>query len=69
MDDIDRAQEATDQFLNSVLGEHQRHRPTGPGLEECEDCNDPIPLRRREAQPGCTRCINCQHNFEIQREP
>jgi hypothetical protein len=35
MDDIDRAQEATEQFLTEVLSEHQRHRPTGPSLEEC----------------------------------
>lgn len=65
LDDIDRAQEATEQFLTDVLSDHQRHRPTGPSLAECEDCGNEIPIKRREAQPGCTRCITCQHDFEI----
>jgi len=67
LDEIDRAQEASEQFLAVVLNEHQRNRPTGPGLKECEDCGDDIPLKRRKAQPGCTRCINCQTNFEPRR--
>jgi len=66
-DDIDRAQEASEQFNNFALGEHKRNRPTGPSLEECDDCGEAIPIKRREAQPGCTRCIDCQHNFETRR--
>lgn len=67
MDDTDRAQESTEQFLADVLDRHQRSRPAGPALEECEDCGEEIPTKRREAQPGCTRCIQCQTNFETRR--
>ncbi len=27
---------------------------------ECRDCGDEIPLKRREAMPGCQCCIHCQ---------
>jgi len=27
---------------------------------ECIDCFEDIPQARREAKPGCTRCIDCQ---------
>jgi phage/conjugal plasmid C-4 type zinc finger TraR family protein len=30
----------------------------------CIDCDKPIPEARRRAVPGCTRCINCQTEFE-----
>lgn len=33
---------------------------TGPSLEECEDCGEPIPEARRMAIAGCTTCIDCQ---------
>jgi phage/conjugal plasmid C-4 type zinc finger TraR family protein len=26
----------------------------------CEDCEEPIPEKRRVAQQGCTQCLNCQ---------
>lgn len=37
----------------------------GPSKTECEDCGCPIPAARRRAVPGCTRCVTCQQNFEI----
>ncbi|PKN71341.1 MAG: hypothetical protein CVU54_01980 [Deltaproteobacteria bacterium HGW-Deltaproteobacteria-12] len=30
----------------------------------CEDCDRVIPDRRRRANPGATRCIKCQTEFE-----
>ncbi|MFZ5774041.1 MAG: TraR/DksA family transcriptional regulator [Thermodesulfobacteriota bacterium] len=44
--------------IEAVLAEARRQ--TGPGLEFCEDCGDEIPPGRREAQPGATRCVECQ---------
>ena len=26
----------------------------------CEDCEEPIPEKRRVAQQGCTQCLSCQ---------
>lgn len=31
---------------------------------ECTDCGERIPLKRRQAMPGCTRCIHCQEMRE-----
>ena len=34
--------------------------PSGEGSEECVDCGETIPLRRREAIPGVRTCVACQ---------
>lgn len=34
--------------------------PQGPGTEECVECGEPIPERRRLALPGVTTCTACQ---------
>ncbi|MFZ6675394.1 TraR/DksA C4-type zinc finger protein [Undibacterium sp. Xuan67W] len=30
----------------------------------CSDCDEPIPMRRRHAMPGCQCCIDCQTRRE-----
>ena len=32
----------------------------GESAEECDDCGEPIPQKRREALPGVRTCIGCQ---------
>ena len=32
----------------------------GPGLTRCEECEAPIPERRRAAVPGVRLCVRCQ---------
>lgn len=39
--------------------------PTATAIE-CEECGDPIPEARRKAQPGCTRCTECQEHYDRQ---
>ena len=34
--------------------------PSGEGSEECDDCGEPIPKKRREAIPGVRTCVACQ---------
>ena len=34
--------------------------PAGEGLEECEECGEPIPAARRRALPGTRTCVPCQ---------
>lgn len=67
MDEADYAQVFSDRYLN---GEIARAR-TAQGSDElrvtsyeCEDCGEEIPEGRREAAPGCTRCVRCQTEFE-----
>ncbi|WP_410499691.1 TraR/DksA family transcriptional regulator [Chitinibacter sp. S2-10] len=34
----------------------------------CHECGEPIPEARRKAAPHCTRCIDCQKDFEHARK-
>jgi RNA polymerase-binding transcription factor DksA len=34
--------------------------PSGDSLEYCEECDEEIPARRREALPGVRTCVACQ---------
>jgi len=34
--------------------------PSGESAEECDDCGEPIPKKRREALPGVRTCVTCQ---------
>ena len=34
--------------------------PSGEGSDECEECGEPIPARRREAIPGVRTSVACQ---------
>ncbi|MDA8428923.1 MAG: TraR/DksA family transcriptional regulator [Geobacteraceae bacterium] len=65
-DEMDRAQEINEQFQEAALAEHQRNRQRGrPAATHCEECGDEIPEKRRQAMPGCRKCISCQEAHEI----
>lgn len=52
-----------DQIDDSVKDAVLRARallPAGTSAEECDDCGEPIPARRRDAVPGVRTCIACQ---------
>jgi phage/conjugal plasmid C-4 type zinc finger TraR family protein len=34
--------------------------PRGASAEDCDDCGEPIPQKRRLAMPGARTCIACQ---------
>jgi phage/conjugal plasmid C-4 type zinc finger TraR family protein len=40
--------------------------PQGEGSEECDDCGEAIPVRRREAIPGVRTCVACQSARDAQ---
>lgn len=65
MDDMDLCQQINQELIDDALEQHGRHRPSHNSLEECEDCGEPIPEARQKAVPGCTRCVECQSEFEI----
>ncbi len=66
-DDFDRVQELNDRHLSDALDAHFRKQATGAGREICIDCDEPIPLPRRQAAPHCTRCIDCQQLLEFKQ--
>lgn len=77
-DEMDRVQAVNEWWQEECLAEHFRGRGTrdgGPANAfpdprslvpgpRCIDCGEEIPEKRRAAIPGCTRCIDCQTEFE-----
>lgn len=65
MDDIDRAQGVNEDFQAFALQQHRLNRePTGYTGTHCIDCEEEIPEERRQAVPGCLRCLDCQSLHE-----
>lgn len=52
-----------DQIDDSVTDAVLRARalmPHGDSAEDCDDCGEPIPKKRRDALPGVRTCVACQ---------
>jgi len=64
MDEADIAQANQEHFERLALQRQRDLMPRGEAAEECEDCGADIPEKRRQAAPGCTRCVFCQQRFE-----
>lgn len=68
-DDIDRANERAEQMLADALRDQARRaglagKTVADSAFSCVDCDDDIPQLRREAIPGCQRCVYCQRDNE-----
>ena len=67
MDDVDRAQEINEAHLADSLERlrYGTYRDKACLVStECVVCGEEIPERRRQAVPGCTRCVSCQELLE-----
>jgi phage/conjugal plasmid C-4 type zinc finger TraR family protein len=53
-------QDQIDDTVNDAVTLARALLPTGEGAEECDDCGETIPPRRREAIPGVRTCVACQ---------
>jgi len=53
-------QDQIDDTVSDAIRAARSRMPTGEGSEQCEDCGDHIPERRREALPGVRTCVRCQ---------
>ena len=52
-----------DQIDDSVTDAVLRARalmPQGESAEDCDECGEPIPKKRRAALPGVRTCVACQ---------
>ncbi len=54
------AQARHDADMAARLERERLAREAQSGTEECIECGDLIPARRREAMPWVTRCVPCQ---------
>lgn len=67
-DEMDRVQAANEAHQSDAILRHYRRgiRNSMYAAElNCEDCGEEIPEKRRQAVPGCTRCVKCQEQFEL----
>lgn len=53
-------QDQIDATIKDAIKRARSQLPSGPGLERCEDCDNPIPEARRKAIPGVRLCVPCQ---------
>lgn len=53
-------QEQIDASVDSAVERARARLSGGESLSHCEDCDAPIPERRRQALPGVRRCVTCQ---------
>ncbi|MDO5505815.1 MAG: DksA/TraR family C4-type zinc finger protein [Pseudoxanthomonas suwonensis] len=53
-------QDQIDATVSDAIKRARSRLPSGPGLEQCEECDAPIPEARRAAIPGVRLCVACQ---------
>jgi phage/conjugal plasmid C-4 type zinc finger TraR family protein len=63
-DDVDRLTDQQQLLLDKAI---QAQRPTGEGALTCDDCDEEIPERRRQAYPAARCCVRCQQAREMKR--
>lgn len=60
-------QDQIDASVNDAVKQARQHIPQGESLAFCEDCDAPIPEKRRQAIPGVRRCVACQEEADQQQ--
>lgn len=63
-DECEFAQNVSGLYIAYAISKQLKKSPSGVSRVECIDCGEPIPEERRTAYPGCTRCIDCQEEYE-----
>ncbi|MGC1050816.1 TraR/DksA family transcriptional regulator [Pantoea agglomerans] len=58
-DSMDIVQQRTDEMLARNIANIVNRAPA-VSASFCEDCDAPIPEKRRRAYLGVTRCVSCQ---------
>jgi len=53
-------QDQIDDTVKDAIAAARARMPAGEATEECDDCGEPIPPKRRAALPGVRTCVACQ---------
>ena len=53
-------QDQIDDSVNDAVLRARALLPQGDSAEDCDDCGEPIPAKRRAALPGVRTCVACQ---------
>ncbi|MFW2439585.1 MAG: TraR/DksA C4-type zinc finger protein [Arenicellales bacterium] len=68
MDQADMAEKLITEHLEQVIAAARgiaiNTRASRTPVKKCIECNDLIPVKRRRAIPGCTRCVDCEADYE-----
>lgn len=65
-DQFDRAQQLEEMAREIALKKHRTFQAVSRVY--CEDCDAPIPEKRRQLIPGVTRCVTCQEIEEKRQQ-
>jgi phage/conjugal plasmid C-4 type zinc finger TraR family protein len=68
MDDMDFVQRQNEEFQAFALAQLKNREHDNNDSIYCQECKNEIPVKRRNAKPGCLRCIDCQIEFENREE-
>ena len=64
-DQFDLAQDLDARYCRQALASWKRTQEKAEApLQFCRDCGEEIPEGRRLAAPACTRCLDCQQQWE-----
>jgi len=53
-------QDQIDDTVKDAVAAARARIPLGESAEDCDDCGEVIPRKRREAVPGVRTCVVCQ---------
>ena len=53
-------QDQIEDTLKDAVAAARARMPLGESADECDDCGEPIPTKRRDALPGVRTCVGCQ---------
>ena len=65
-DQFDRAQQLEEMAREIALKKHRTFKAVSRVY--CEDCDAPIPEKRRQLIPGVSRCVACQEIEEKRQQ-
>lgn len=60
-------QDQIDDTVKDAILRARAETPRGESAEECDECGEPIPERRRQALPGVRTCVACQSGRDARR--
>ncbi|RNW28945.1 TraR/DksA family transcriptional regulator [Citrobacter werkmanii] len=60
---IDTANELIERNLAETIKAHRLNH-SAVSATHCEECGDPLIPERRDAFPGCKKCVSCQEDEE-----
>ncbi len=61
-------QDQIDASVEDAVSQARSRLHEGESLEQCEECDTPIPEARRLAMPGVRLCIKCQSELESEQD-